>query len=148
VAAPSCPLQIDDRTGEAVGILPDGVLDGIGDRGEVVGRKGGIAELEAIVEPSVADLVSTDHAESAGSQDLGGAWREVLVEVERHPAATNRTSPGSRCSITSAVSAAFASPSRRISSGYTVLDQLLGDIRDRAPRPRRCRFEVPTQRLP
>src|SRR5262245_17947408 len=55
---------------------------------------GGIAELAAVVEPRIADLMSADNVEPAGPQDLGDPRREVLVEVERHPPATTRTSPG------------------------------------------------------
>ena len=55
---------------------------------------GGIAELAAVVEPRVADLMSADNVESASPQDLDDPRRQVLVEVERHPEATTRTSPG------------------------------------------------------
>ena len=55
---------------------------------------GGITKLAGVVEAPVTDLMSTDHVQPAGAQDLGDPLREVLVEVERHPAATIRTSPG------------------------------------------------------
>ena len=55
---------------------------------------GGVMKLAAIVEMGIADFVSTDNVESTGTKDLGDARRQILVEVERHPAATTRTSPG------------------------------------------------------
>ena len=55
---------------------------------------GGVAKLAAVVEPYVTDLVSADHVQPADPQDLGDTGREVFVEVERHPAAATRTSPG------------------------------------------------------
>lgn len=86
-------------------------IDNVGgdDRSSGPGRLG---ELRSVVELNLAHLVRTDGIDALVPQDPGDDRRQILVEVDLHSVATNRTSPGYRRSIASGVNAAFRAISR------------------------------------
>ena len=67
----------------------------------------GVFELGTIVELTVADFVGTRSIQATLPQEESDDRRQVFIEVDLHR--VKRTSPGYCFSITSGVSAAFAS---------------------------------------
>lgn len=74
-------------------------------------------ELGAIGDLMSAELVRADRINASVPEETSDLGRQVLVEIDLHPAEIKRTSPGNSFSMTSGVSLAFASTWRRISSG-------------------------------